>query len=185
MTRGFEVYVIQDESKSAGERSGRPGSKGRDSRTRRLSLAVMLCVGLLALGAGVSDAAGPVAVASRTVSLNESGNLHLTSHKGFTLNEQGSASGTVRGTIYIHLNVSSTNRVTAEVNIYPHNGSLTGHGSASYRVAGSYASFSGTLSIVRGTGSYSHAHASGLRFTGTIQRKTDAVTVRLSGPLSL
>jgi hypothetical protein len=148
----------------------------------------MLFVGLLvigALGAGASAAAGPVAVASRTVSLNESGNLHLTSHKGFTLNEQGSASGTVRGTIYIHLNVSSTNRVTAEVNIYPHNGSLTGYGKAAYSVVGSYASFSGSLSIARGTGSYSHAHASGLRFTGTIQRKTDAVTVRLSGPLSL
>jgi hypothetical protein len=180
MVRRVDVYAI-------GNRSGRTRASGRDLRARKLPVAVMLFVGMLAtgaLGAGASDAAGPVALASRTVSLNESGNLRLTSHQGFTLNEQGSASGTIRGTIYIHLNVSSTNKVTAEVNIYPHNGSLTGHGSASYSVAGSYASFSGTLSISRGSGSYSHAHASRLRFTGTIQRRTDAVTVRLSGPLS-
>ena len=43
----------------------------------------------------------------------------LTSKHGFTLNERGSASGTVTGTIYVHLTIVSTDRVTAEVNIYP------------------------------------------------------------------
>ncbi len=164
-------------------------SSSRGARAPGLTVVGIVLAGALigagALGTGVSAAARPVAHAARTISLSESGKLHLTSHKGFTLNEQGSASGTVRGTIYIHLNVSSANKVTAEVNIYPHNGSLTGYGSAGYSVSGSYATFNGKLSIARGTGSYSHAHASGLRFTGTIQRRTDAVTVRLSGPLSL
>jgi hypothetical protein len=137
---------------------------------------------LLAFGAG--GASGATARAARTISLNESGNLHLTSHHGFHLNEQGTASGTIRGTIYIHLDVTSTNHVTAEVSIYPSNGSLTGKGTANYRSEGGKATFSGTLSISRGTGSYSGAHASGLSFSGTIQRSNDATTVHVSGPLS-
>ena len=137
---------------------------------------------VLALGAG--GASGATAVAARTISLNESGNLHLTSHHGFHLNEQGTASGTIKGTIYIHLDVSSTNRVTAEVSIYPSGSSLTGEGTAAYRSDGGQATFTGTLSISRGTGSYSGAHASGLSFSGTIQRSNDATTVHVSGPLS-
>jgi hypothetical protein len=121
---------------------------------------------------------------SRTISLNETGRLQLTSHHGFTLNEQGLTSGTISGTIYIHLNVVSTNRVTAEVNIYPSGGSLTGHASASYRPAGGIASFSGSMEVTRGSGRYSHAKGSGLSFTGTVQRSNDAVTVRVSGRIS-
>ena len=144
-------------------------------------LAAAACT--LALGAG--GASGATAHAARTITLNESGHLHLTSHHGFHLNEQGTASGTIKGSIYIHLNVTSTNRVTAEVNIYPSNGSLTGSGSANYRSNGGQASFSGTLAISRGTGSYAGAHASSLSFSGTIQRSNDATTVHVSGPLSL
>ncbi|HEX5852321.1 MAG TPA: autotransporter, partial [Solirubrobacteraceae bacterium] len=126
----------------------------------------------------------PVAHAARTFTLNERGRLHLTSHRGFTLNEKGTATGTIAGSIYIHLHVVSTNRVTAEVSIYPKGGSLTGRASASYHPAGSVASFSGTMSIVGGSGRYAHAHGSGLSFSGTIQRTNDAVTVRVSGRMS-
>lgn len=144
-------------------------------------IGAVACTLALALGAG--SASGATAVAARTIALNETGRLHLTSHHGFKLNEQGTASGTIRGSIYIHLNVTSTKRVTAQVSIYPRNGSLTGYGTASYRSNGGQATFSGTLSISRGTGSYAHAHASSLRFSGTIQRSNDATTVRLSGNL--
>jgi hypothetical protein len=149
-----------------------------------LSAALLAAVGVFGAGASGASQGHATAVAARTVNLNESGKLRLTSSHGLKLNEQGTASGTIKGSIYIHLNVSSTNRVTAEVSIYPKNGSLTGNGSANYRVVGSAATFSGTLSINRGTGAYSHARASGLRFTGTIARKTDAVTVHVSGRLS-
>jgi hypothetical protein len=144
------------------------------------ALAAAACA--LALGAG--GASGATARAARTITLNESGRLHLTSHHGFHLNEQGTASGTIRGSIYIHLTVSSTNRVTAEVSIYPSNGSLTGYGTANYRPNGGQATFAGTMSISRGSGRYAHAHASGLSFSGTIQRSNDATTVRVSGRLS-
>jgi hypothetical protein len=119
------------------------------------------------------------------MSISESGHLRLTSKRGFTLNEQGSATGTIRGTIYIHLHLVSSREVTSEVSIYPRGGSLSGSGSASYQVNGAYASFVGRLAVTRGTGSYAHARAASLRFTGTIQRRGDAVAVQLSGPLSV
>jgi hypothetical protein len=141
------------------------------------------------LSAGTAGAKGvarrPVlAKLARTVSLSESGRLRLTSKKGFTLNERGSASGMIAGSIYLHLHLVSQTKVTAEVNIYPREGSLTGSGSATYHVVGGYAAFSGRLSITRGTGKYARARASGLGFTGTIQRRDDSVSVHLSGPLS-
>jgi hypothetical protein len=145
-------------------------------------LAVLVYLGEASLGTTASVAA--TAHAARTFSLSETGHLHLTSHHGFTINEKGSASGTISGTIYIHLNVVSTNRVTAEVNIYPSGGSLTGHASASYHPTGAVASFNGTMNVTRGTGRYSHAHGSGLSFTGTIQRSNDAVTVHVNGRMS-
>jgi hypothetical protein len=129
-------------------------------------------------------ASGATAHAARTISLSESGRLHITSHHTTHLNFQGTASGTIRGSIYIHLNVTSQNRVSAEVSIYPSNGSLTGVSTANYHANGGQATFSGTMSISRGTGSYAHAHASNLSFSGTIQRSNDATTVRVSGPLS-
>jgi hypothetical protein len=135
--------------------------------------------------AAASSAAQPIARAARAINLNETGRLHLTSHHHLTLNEQGSASGTIRGTIYIHLKIASTNSVAAEVNIYPSGGSISGYAKAKYRVAGPTASFSGTMAITRGTGRYAHAHGSGLSFSGTIRRSDDAVNVRLSGQMSM
>lgn len=147
-----------------------------------VALATSACAG--AAVAAAAKVRSPLASAARSVSLNESGRLHLTSKQGFTLNEQGTASGTITGTIYIHLHLTSTSKVTAEVSIYPSGGSLSGSGSAAYRVEGGVAAFTGTLAITRGTGKYAHARASGLRFTGTIERRSDAVSVRVSGPLS-
>jgi hypothetical protein len=155
---------------------------------RAVALASALLVAAAALaGVTPSRAATPAATAhtARTISLSETGRLHLTSHHSFTLNEKGWASGTISGTIYLHLNVVSTNRVTAEVNIYPNGGSLTGRASASYHPAGAVATFNGTMAIVRGTGRYRHAHGSGLSFTGTIRRSNDAVTVHVNGRMSI
>jgi hypothetical protein len=116
--------------------------------------------------------------------LSDTAHLHLTSKHKFTLNEQGYASGTISGTIYIHLNIVSVNRVTAEVNLYPSGGSITSYASASYHPAGSVATFNGSMYIARGTGRYSHAHGSGLSFTGTVKRENDAVTVHVNGRMS-
>jgi hypothetical protein len=145
-------------------------------------LTISLTVGVFLTLTSSSSAA--TARVARTFSLNDTGRLHLTSHHGFTLNEKGSASGTIAGTIYIHLRVISTNRVTAEVNIYPSGGSITGYANASYHPSGGVASFNGTMNVARGTGAYRRARGSGLSFIGTVQRSNDAVTVRVSGRMS-
>jgi hypothetical protein len=162
------------------------GGRWRRPMMWRAGLACAGAIYLAALAglAATSAGASVSARAARTLTLNESGRLHLTSHHGFTLNEQGTASGTIRGAIYIHLNVSSTNHVTAEVNIYPSGGSLTGKASAAYHVHGATASFNGTMNIVRGSGTYKYASATGLSFTGTVQRSNDAVSVKVTGGLS-
>jgi hypothetical protein len=139
---------------------------------------------LVAALTGPTSSPAATGRAAGALSLSDTGHLHLTSHHSFTLNEAGSASGTLSGTIYIHLNVVSTNRVTAEVNLYPSGGSVTGYASASYRPSGGVATFSGTMSVTRGSGRYDHAHGSGLSFTGTIERENDAVTVRVSGGMT-
>jgi hypothetical protein len=134
--------------------------------------------------AASSAQAATHARAARTFSLNESSRLHLTSKHGFTLNEQGSVSGSISGAIYVHLTIVSTDRVTAEVSIYPSGSSISGDASASYRKGNTFGSFSGSLSISRGSGSYEHAYGSGLSFRGTIQRSNDAITVHVSGRVS-
>jgi hypothetical protein len=159
--------------------SDRPSTAARTATAVLASLGVLLATA--PLGPSVSLASTRTGVAARTTSLNESGNLRLTSRHGFTLNEQGRASGTVAGTIYVHLKIVSSKRVTAEVNIYPHGGSISGYGSASYRREGATGYFSGSLAVNRGTGSYNHAQGSGLSFGGTIQRSNYAITVHVRG----
>ncbi len=129
-------------------------------------------------------ASGPRASSARTTSLNESGQLHLVSKHGFTLNEQGTASGTIKGTISVRLQIVSTSRVTAEVTIFPRGGSISGYGTGGYHKGETAASFSGGLAIRRGSGSYAHAQGSGLSFSGTIARSNDAIAVHVSGRLS-
>lgn len=155
-------------------------------RVRPSGAIAVLCAGaLLASSVGGAGAIAASGSAARTISLNDRGRLRLTSHHGFTLNEVGTATGTIRGPLYIHLHIVSTNRVTAEVNVYPRNGTLTGYARASYHPSGATASFNGTMTVLRGSGAYAHAHGSGLSFSGTIARSSDAVTVRVSGRLSL
>ena len=168
--------------KSRPSRSLRPASSGARTlvglRTGiRLSAAIVGCAGILAL-------LGPTSALAKTFSLNENGGLHLTSKQGFTLNEEGPASGTVSGTLYVHLKIVSSTHVTAEISLYPNGGSITCSGSASYKRDGSIAHFSGGLSIDRGTGSYADARGSGLSFSGTIQRSNDAIAVHVGGTAS-
>jgi len=161
----------------------------RSAKLGRAVSAIATCLlaplALAPLSAGERTASRPSAHASRTISLNETGHLHLTSKHNFTLNEQGSATGTVTGTIYVHLTAVSSTRVTAEVNIYARGASFSGQGNASYHRGSTTASFAGSMSIDRGTGSYAHVHGSGLSFSGTIAESNhDAITVHVSGRVS-
>jgi hypothetical protein len=151
----------------------------RRQNRRYVRPAWVLTVTVLLLGAMASSSA-----ASRTVSLNETGRLHLISKHGFTLSEVGTASGMIKGPIGVHLTIVSTSRVSVEVTLSPRGGSVSGSGTASYHKGETSASFSGALSISRRSGSFAHAQGSGLRFSGTIAQSNDAITVYVSGRLS-
>ncbi len=151
-----------------------------------LATTIALFVAVLATAPlAVDGAAAPsVAHAAGTTSLNETGQLHLVSKHGFTLNEQGIASGTIKGPITVRLTIVSTSRVSAEVTFSPHGGSISGSGTGSYRKGETAASFAGSLSIAHSSGSYAHAKGSGLSFSGTIARSNDAIAVHVSGKFS-
>jgi hypothetical protein len=148
---------------------------------------VGLVIAFVSLASACSPAVGrPVsslpATAARTISLNETGHLHLTSKHDFTLNERGTASGTVAGTIYVRLTAVSSSRVTVAVDIRPSGGSISGSGSGTYRRSGSIASFAGSMSFAHGSGRYAGVRGSGLSFSGTIQEShDDAITVYVKG----
>ena len=159
---------------------------------RPIVAALTLCVGASIVASpghaiDVADASGaaPRAGATRTVVLNETGRLRLIAKHNFTLDERGTASGTAAGAIEVRLTAVSSTRVTAEVNIYPHGGSIVGHGAGSFRRTGATALFSGSMSIDGGSGSYAHVHGSGLSFSGTIAESAgDAISVHVSGRVS-
>lgn len=163
--------------------------RGSRRRTARRFLVSAASAGsfaaVAALGVGTAGATGPRAHASRTISISESGSLRYSNKQGPVVKEQGYARGTLNGQIYIQLRLPSPKTVLAGIQVYPKGGgSLHGSASASFRQHGSYASFSGRMNITGGSGRYSKAHASGLSFSGTINRSNSAVSVRVTGRLS-
>src|ERR1700691_1640549 len=93
---------------------------------RRLARLAVLAIAATSLSAvcvaesfGADTVAPAPAHAARTISIDEHGALHLVSKHGFTLNEQGTASGTIRGPIHVVLKIVSSSRVTAEVKLSP------------------------------------------------------------------
>jgi hypothetical protein len=168
---------------SMGTKSSRPRSSAR-SRISSAALALGAVATAAVFGTGAAGASSPRATAARSLTLNDSARLHLQNKHGIELKEGGTAKGTLGGPLYLQLKVTSTRSVSAQVQVYPKGGSISGNAKASYHVAGSTATFSGTLAITKGSGTYSKAKASALSFSGTIQRSNDAVTVHVSGKMS-
>lgn len=166
-----------------GTKSSRPRTSAR-LRISSAALAMGAITTIAVFGTGAAGASSPRATAARSINLNDSANLHLQNKHGIELKEGGTAKGNLGGPLYLQLKVTSTRSVSATVQVYPKGGSIGGSAKASYRVAGSTASFSGTLAITKGSGTYSKAKASALSFSGTIQRSNDAVTVHVSGKMS-
>jgi hypothetical protein len=149
-----------------------------------VAAAASLCT-LVALQPLPADGAGaPRAHPARTTSVNEQGQLHFVRKHGFTLYEQGTASGTIKGAISVVLKIVSTSKVTAEIKISPPGGSISAYGNARYHKGSTSAGFAGSLSIKGGTGSYDHAQGSGLSFSGTIASSDKAIAVHVSGDVS-
>lgn len=119
---------------------------------------------------------------ARTLNVTDTAHLHLVSSPGSLLIEEGPASGDLPGTIKTRLNIGPT--VSASFTIYTKTGTLSGNGTGKLHTPGGlYDSFGGTMTVSHGTGRYAHANGHGGLY-GTLDRKTDALTVQTTGTLS-
>jgi hypothetical protein len=146
-------------------------------------LRVLPVIGALALAAIPSAASSrtntahqarnvPVAAAARVVSLNLTSKLRLIGRPGHVDYVKGTVSGTFSGTTSVRFVAIGSTGGEATFTIYPKSGgSLFGRSVTHGRVVGPTAYFSGTASITGGTGSWAHAHGTGLAFSGTVNRQ--------------
>lgn len=117
-------------------------------------------------------------------SVNEYGALKLKSSHGATLLEQGSGWGTFGCEVTITLTVDGT-LVRAGYLAHPRGGSISGSARAYIRSAtksGAY--YSGTIWLHSGSGAYAGASGSA-SFSGTIDRSTYAMSLRIAGRMRL
>jgi hypothetical protein len=153
--------------------------------------ATALLTALLAAAILASDAQGEAhrrAHAARALNVTDTAHLHYARESGLMLVDEGAATGALPGTVRVLFNVGAT--VSASFTIYTRNGSLAGHGSGTLNEASHapnhsnvYVSFSGTMTVSRGTGRYAHVHGHG-GFYGVIDRHNYAATIQTTGTVS-
>jgi hypothetical protein len=132
-------------------------------------------------GASAWTSGAPAARAAHTLNATDTAHLHYVSSSGSSLYEEGSASGTLRGSMRAHFDVGPT--FSGSFTIYTHAGTIKGRGKATPSGSGRYESFSGSLVATGGTGRYAHAHGHAGLY-GTFDRKTYALVVQTTGQLS-
>ncbi|HEV3071781.1 MAG TPA: autotransporter [Solirubrobacteraceae bacterium] len=118
---------------------------------------------------------------ARALNATDTARLRYISSSGSLLFEEGTARGTLPGSMRAHCNLGAT--FSASFTIYTHGGTITGHGTATPHGSGIYESFAGTLVVSGGTGRYVHAHGHAGLY-GTFNRRTYALTVQTTGSLS-
>jgi hypothetical protein len=147
-----------------------------------LALTVCLCLVVRPSIASSST----VGTAARTVSVSEAAHLRLVSRRGSKIfNEGGNGSGSFPGAVAMQMNITRYGRASISFTLSTSKGTLAGQGNATYYAAGNTAYFTGTLSITRGTDTFTHAIRQGLGIQGTFQRSTFVVSVTVTGSLSI
>lgn len=136
-----------------------------------------------ALGASGADRRVPARQARR-LSLVENAQLHLTNEGEATLDERGQATGTFDAPVTSRLKITP-GHVTGTFAVHPRGGSISGTARARFVVRNSVGYYGGTLTITRGTGAYRHASGSNIGISGTINRLSFALTIKVNGWMSL
>jgi len=135
----------------------------------------------LASSAAPTSIASPAARTARVLQITDTAKLrYIPPTHGSVLYEEGTAQGTLPGTMRAHCIVGAT--VRASFTLSTRSGSISGHGSATPHGSGRYESFAGTLIATSGTGRYAHAngHAG---FYGTFDRRSYNLVVQTTGSL--
>ncbi len=144
--------------------------------------AVCLATATQPVPAGASTGRPPAhAVAARVLRATDTAHLHYVSSSGSLLFDEGRATGTLPGSMRVHLDLGTT--FTGTFTIYASGGSIEGHGSATPHGSGTYESFAGTLTVTGGSGRYAHAHGRGGLY-GTFDRDNYALVIETTGSLT-
>jgi hypothetical protein len=163
----------------------KPPSKTRLAAARTVPaltvVLVLIAVSALSPTRAHATLPTPSARAAHTLNATDTAHLRYIRSSGSLLYEEGAASGTLPGTMRAHCNVGAI--LTASFTIYTHDGTITGHGSATPHGSGTYESFSGSLVVSSGTGRYAHARGHAGLY-GTFDRRTYDLVVQTTGQLS-
>jgi hypothetical protein len=132
-------------------------------------------------GSPITIRHSPAARAAHTLSITDTAAMHYTGGSGSLLDESGSASGTLPGTMKADCKLGVT--LNTSFTIYAKDGTIKGHGTATPHGSGAIESFAGTLVATGGSGRYAHAHGHAGLY-GTFNRRNYALTVQTTGKLS-
>ncbi len=155
------------------------GAQLRGTRLRKVPLRCALAVGVLGLALQPAPA-----LATRTSSVRDEGNLHFLSDEATSILDEGSLSGTLPGSGRVYFNYNGSPNVNARFTIRTSAGTI--HGTAKCRLNNPNSptpSFRGALQIVGGSGRYTRARGSGELF-GVFHRRGYGLIVQAIGKLS-
>lgn len=117
---------------------------------------------------------------ARSLRASDEARLRYVSASGSTLYETGRASGTLPGSMRVHMNIGPT--FSGNFTIYTSGGTIAGHGSATPHGVGVYESFAGSVTLSGGSGRFRHASGSA-KLYGTFNRNTYALLIQTKGTL--
>jgi len=153
------------------------------ARYRAASLVISIAVVVLCSASSSAQLIRQRATAARTIRLSDTAQLHLVAHEGTqVLHEQGQASGTLRGSLTVVIDLGYT-EATVTFSARSSSGTLKGHGVEEYYVSGKNGHFRGRMTVTGGSGAYAHASGSSLGTTGLIRRGRYEVQMTVNGEL--
>ena len=118
---------------------------------------------------------------ARSLSVHDEGKLRLIESSGSLLIDEGAVHGTIPGSVKVRFVYNGNPSVSAQITIYGSRGTIQAKATARLSSPTSPApSFSGSLHITGGTGSFAHAHGGG-RLYGVFNRRSYALTVQTQG----
>ncbi|HEU0250008.1 MAG TPA: DUF2600 family protein [Solirubrobacteraceae bacterium] len=117
---------------------------------------------------------------ARSLRASDEAHLRYVSASGSTLYETGRASGTLPGSMRVHMTIGPT--FSGTFTIYASGGTIAGHGTAIPHGVGVYESFAGSVTLTGGSGRFRHASGSA-KLYGTFNRNTYALLIQTEGTL--
>lgn len=170
--------------------AGVPRPAVRDLRASKLRVAValsLLLLAFLALSAGSSSAESArlrAASASRQSYFWENASLRLIRENGNSLSERGSAVGTYDAPVACTIHISPGQDIKASYTIYPRGGLVSGEAIAQYVIKGKTGYFGGYMTIRKATGRFRGTSGQKIGFSGTIDKLSFRVTIKVHGWIS-